>query len=107
MPPRDPLALLLPRQYPHPGTREMLAAESRAVVIEDSLDGREGELIHALELGPKIAVLSDRTTHAVLGARVERSLGNHVQSIMLDAGPRADEETVERLLSTLASGTDL
>src|SRR5215212_7542369 len=100
MPPRDPIALLLAGQYPDPETGELLAAESRAVVIEDSLADREVELVGALGVGRHVAVISDRTTHGVLGARVECSLGRFaVQSIVLDA-PRADEETVERLLAT-------
>ena len=39
MPARDPIALLLAGAYPDPETGEQLAAESRAVVIEDSLAG--------------------------------------------------------------------
>ena len=37
MPAGDPVALLLAGSYPDPETGELLAAESRAVVIEDSL----------------------------------------------------------------------
>jgi glycerol-1-phosphate dehydrogenase [NAD(P)+] len=108
MPARDAIALLLAGQYPDPTTGEMLAAESRAVVIEESLAGREAELVGALGAGPNVAVLSDRTTHGVLGARVERALGRlNVQSLVLDAGPHADEATVARLLAGLAPGTDL
>lgn len=108
MPARDPIALLLAGQYPDPETGELLAAESRAVVIEDSLAGGEVELIAALGAGPHVAVVSDRTTHDILGARVERALGRFaVQSIVLDAGPRADDATVERLVAALAPSTDL
>lgn len=100
MPPRDPIALLLAGQYPDPDTGELLAAESRAVVIEDSLDGMEQELIAALDVGSRVAVVSDRNTHAVLGARVERAL-SATQSIVLDE-PHADDVTVEKLLAMLA-----
>ena len=109
MPARDPIALLLAGQYPDPDTGELLAAESRAVVIEDSLAGYEDELIAALGAGRHVAVLSDHTTHDVLGARVERALAARftVQSIVLDAKPVADEATVTRVLARLAPGTDL
>jgi glycerol-1-phosphate dehydrogenase [NAD(P)+] len=109
MPARDPIALLLAGQYPDPQTRELLAAESRAVVIEDSLAGSEADLIAALDAGTHVAVISDRDTHAALGARVERALAGRfaVQSIVLDAGPRADAATVARLLAALAPSTDL
>jgi glycerol-1-phosphate dehydrogenase [NAD(P)+] len=109
MPPRDPIALLLAGQYPDPETGELLAAESRAVVIEDSLAGSEAELIAALGVGKHVAVVSDRNTHDVLGARIERALAAQfaVQSIVLDGSPRADDETVARLLAALESPTDL
>jgi glycerol-1-phosphate dehydrogenase [NAD(P)+] len=108
MPARDPIALLLAGEYPDPDTGEMLAAESRAVVIEDSLAGREAELVAELDLGRNVAVVSDRTTHDVLAGRVERALAGKfaVQSLVLDAGPRADEQTVTQVLEALAP-TDL
>src|SRR5262245_22519300 len=101
---RDPIELLLAGEYPDPETGEMLAAESRAVVIEDSLAGREAELVGALGVGTRVAVVSDRTTYGVMGERVERALagGFTVQSIVLDDGPRSDEQTVARLLAALA-----
>jgi glycerol-1-phosphate dehydrogenase [NAD(P)+] len=109
MPARDPIALLLAGEYPDPETGEMLAAESRAVVIEDSLAGREAELVAELGAGRNVAVLSDRTTHDVLAGRVERALAGpfSVQSLVLDAGPRADEQTVTRLIAALAAQTHL
>ena len=109
VPETDPIALLLAGRYRDPDSGALLAAESRAVVIEDSLAGREAELVAALGAGPGVAVLSDRTTHDVLGARVERALAGRfdVQSIVLDAGPRADDATVVRVLAMLAPATDL
>lgn len=103
MPAVDPIALLLAGQYPDPDTGELLASESRAVIIEDSLDGMEADLINALGVGPRVAVVSDRNTYVALGERVERALMLRftVQSIVLD-DPRADDVTVERLLSAMA-----
>ena len=58
MPPRDPIALLLAGQYPDPETGELLAAESKAVVIEDSLAGNEADLVTALGVGTHGLLLS-------------------------------------------------
>src|SRR5574338_981116 len=109
MPAADPIDLLLAGRYPDPDTGEPLVAESRAVVIESSLEGREADLIAALEVGRHVTVVSDRTTHEVLGARVERALASRfaVQSIVLDARPHADEATVARLLVALEPRTEL
>ena len=106
---RDPIELLLAGRYPDPTTGALLAAESRAVVIEDSLAGREAELVAELGVGERVAIVSDRITHAVLGARVERALASRftIQSLVLDAELRADDATVERVLASLEPGTDL
>ncbi|MGE5187104.1 MAG: iron-containing alcohol dehydrogenase, partial [Acidobacteriota bacterium] len=71
--------------------------------------GGEAELVAALGAGRDVAVVSDRTTHAVLGARVERGLAARfaVQSIVLDAGPQADDATVARLVAALSPSVDL
>ena len=83
MPAADPIALLLAGEYPDPETGSMLAAESQAVVIEPSLAGAEADLVAALDVGTRVAVVSDRDTHAVLGERVERaagaSVGRHIR----------------------------
>jgi len=107
MPAPDPIALLLAGQYPDPETGELLAADSRAVVIEDSLAGHEADLIAALGTGRNLAVVSDRITHAILGQRIERALTRfNLQSIVLDA-PRSDDATVADLEAALSPGTDL
>jgi glycerol-1-phosphate dehydrogenase [NAD(P)+] len=105
----DPIALLLDGRYPDPdapGT--LLRAESRSVVIEDSLAGAEAELVAALGVGPHLAVLSDAHTHAALGARVERALAGRftVQSLVLGDAPHADADTVARILAALDPRTD-
>jgi len=98
-PPGDPLAQLLAGRYRDPGTGELLAAAARSVVIEDSLAGREVELVAALELGRRLAVVADVDTHAALGERVSRALASRftVQLVVLGRAPHADTETVARL----------
>src|SRR5436853_1332854 len=105
----DPIAQLLAGTYRDPETGELHRAESQAVVIEDSLDGAEAELIAALGAGRHVAVLSDPDTYAALGARVEPALRGRfdVQSIVLPARPHADDTTVERVVAALAPATDL
>ena len=105
----DPIALLLAGRYPDPETGELLAAESRAVVIEDSLDGQEADRVAALDLGHRVAVVSDLRTREALGRRVERALASRfaVQSIVIPDVPRADAETVARLGAALDPATDV
>ncbi len=102
----DPIELLLAGRYPDPETGELLAAETRSLVIEDSLDGREVELISGLGFGPRIALVSDRNTHAAMGARVERVLASAftVQALVLPA-PHADSATVAQLMAAVAPDT--
>ena len=104
----DPIALLLDGRYPDPETGELLRAESRAVVIEDSLAGSEAELVASLGVDRHVAVVSDANTHAALGARVERALAGRfaVQSIVLGRAPAADADTVGRLRALLEPRTD-
>ncbi|HWU86112.1 MAG TPA: iron-containing alcohol dehydrogenase, partial [Kofleriaceae bacterium] len=108
MPPGDLIALLLEGRYPDPETGEELRAESRSVAIEPSLDGREADLVAAVGLGDRLAVVSDVDTHAALGARVVRSLGARftVQSIVLPRRPHADAATLATLAGRVDAGTD-
>jgi glycerol-1-phosphate dehydrogenase [NAD(P)+] len=101
MPAVDPIELLLAGRYPDPETGELLAAESRRIVIEESLEGRERELVTSLEVGTRFVVLADTNTHDVLGQRVCKALDGGsltVTSIVLDA-PTPDSETVARLVT--------
>lgn len=67
-----------------------------SIVIGDDLRGREAELVAPLNLGKRIAVVSDAATHAALGKRVEAALEEiaTVESIVLDR-PKADFKTIE------------
>ncbi len=108
MPASDAIDLLLAGRYPDPQTGQLLAAQAREVVIADSLDGDEAALVTRLGVGRHLAIVSDATTHAVLGKRVECALAGRfdVQSIVLPASPRADSETVAAVLAAMAPATD-
>jgi glycerol-1-phosphate dehydrogenase [NAD(P)+] len=104
----DPVAQLLAGQYADPETGERLGAAARSVVIDDSLDGREADLVAALDLGPRLAVVADDDTFAALGHRVERALAARftVQRVVLGRAPHADTATVARLTASLDERTD-
>ena len=108
MPAADPIELLLAGRYPDPETGELLAAAARSIAIEPSLDGREVELVAALELGERLAVISDTNTFAVLGERVERALASRfaVQRLTLDRDTHAEPPTIARVLQALEPGID-
>jgi glycerol-1-phosphate dehydrogenase [NAD(P)+] len=117
MPVVDPLDLLIAGRYPDPEAdpdadpeadpdgRGLLAAETRSLVIADTLDGAEVELVAALEMGPRLVVISDPDTAAALGRRVERALASRfqVQSVVLDRAPHASDQTLARLLAQVAA----
>ncbi len=104
----DPVAQLLAGQYPDPQTGDRLGAAARSVVIEDSLDGREADLVAALDLGPRLAVVADDDTFAALGHRVERALAARftVQRVVLGRAPHADTATIARLAAAVDERTD-
>jgi glycerol-1-phosphate dehydrogenase [NAD(P)+] len=106
--PGDPVAELLAGTYLDPETGERLVAPARSVVIEDSLDGCEAELVAALGVGPRLAVVADPDTFVALGQRVERALGARftVQRVTLERTPHADAPTLARLTASIDERTD-
>ncbi len=104
----DPLLQLLAGRYRDPETGETLGVAARSVVIEDSLDGGEAELVAALDLGDRLALVSDDDTYAALGQRVERALASRftVQRVVLGREPHADTDTLARLSAALDPGID-
>jgi glycerol-1-phosphate dehydrogenase [NAD(P)+] len=105
----DALAKLLAGTFPDPGDGQPLAAPTRTIVIQDNLEGHEAELVEALGLGKRLAVVSDPTTRRVVGKRVEQALGRiaEIQSVVLSDRPEPDLETVDRLRSAAANADAL
>jgi glycerol-1-phosphate dehydrogenase [NAD(P)+] len=91
---------VLEGRWRDPATGRAPALPSLRIVIEPSLDGREAELVAALRLGPRLAVVSDPRTHAALGARVASALDAiaTIDEIVL-AEPEADLATVEQVIA--------
>ena len=90
---------LLAGTYVDPDTGERVGVATKSLVVRTSLAGSEGELVAALGFGKRVAVVSDETTHAVLGRRVEEAIeGRHaVQSVVFPHPPHPDDEAVERV----------
>jgi glycerol-1-phosphate dehydrogenase [NAD(P)+] len=105
----DPILQLLTGQWPDPETGERLGVPVRSIVIADSLDGIEGDLVARLDLGRRLAVVSDPITQAVLGARVEQALAaaGQVIPIRLRDHPHPDDTTVDRIRAATADADAL
>ena len=100
---------LLDGTFPDPDGGPALTVDTRAVAIERSLAGTEADLVKPLDLGRRLAVVSDPTTRRVLGARVEKaleSLGN-VISVVLPEHPHADDVTVQQVRRATAEADAL
>jgi glycerol-1-phosphate dehydrogenase [NAD(P)+] len=95
----DTIKQLLNGTYEDPDGLGKQRVATRSLVIAPNLEGMECHLIDALGFDSHVAVVSDKTTYAVLGRRIERALAGayHVQSVVLAEAPHADGETVEEI----------
>lgn len=82
-------------RYEVPELGRPLETDIRRLVVADSLEGAERDLVTGLDLGSRIAVVGDENTWPALGARVAKALGE-VEEIVLSR-PKADERTAELL----------
>jgi glycerol-1-phosphate dehydrogenase [NAD(P)+] len=98
------IALLIQGKYPDPDGGGAVGVATRAVAVERSLAGMERDLVADLGFGRRLAVVSDRTTHTILGERVERSLSGSyvVQSVVMPDGIHPDEAAAARLVEETA-----
>ena len=106
---RDPIAALLRGQWIDPATRAPTALPIGAIASESTLRGTEADRVASLDLGRRLAVVSDATTHRVLGERIERALASlgAVDSVMLATDCQPDRETVERVRAASAAADGL
>lgn len=95
----DVLSLLLEGKYIDRQSGELIGAPTRHLVIEDSLDGAEAELVGRLGLGKRVALVSDATTYEVMGRRVHAALSGHyhLESLVLPVGVHPDDSVTARL----------
>src|SRR5437763_7770651 len=105
----DPLAQLLRGEWIDPDSGAATGIDIAAIAIEDTLRGREAALVASLDLGRRLAVVSDAVTHEVMGARVERALMTlaQVDSLVLPRDPHADLPTVEAVRGRSAAADAL
>jgi glycerol-1-phosphate dehydrogenase [NAD(P)+] len=106
---QDLIDALLAGAMPDPDGGAPLRVATKSVAIAKSLHGEEAERVRPLGLGRHLAVISDSTTHGVLGARVERALDSLgvVDSVVLPGRPHPDGETVDRIRSATAGADAL
>ncbi len=86
----------------NPETKQIMKVDYESIIIEDTLDGREADLVGSLNLGSNYAVVGDENTMDALGARVAQALASlgPVKTIVLD-NPHADLKTAHELRDTL------
>ncbi|MGQ0564674.1 MAG: iron-containing alcohol dehydrogenase [Gemmobacter sp.] len=86
----------------NPELGRTMAVDFDAIVIRETLDGGEADLVAPLGLGTSIAVVSDAATHDALGGRVARNLRTlgPVEAVVLDR-PHADLASAEDLRARL------
>jgi glycerol-1-phosphate dehydrogenase [NAD(P)+] len=90
---------LLDGLYEDPDGLGKQRVATRSLVIAPSLEGMERDLVKGLDLGRHVSIVSDKTTHAVLGNRIQQALfgAYHVQSIVLGEAPHPDDATVSEI----------
>ncbi|MGE0004086.1 MAG: iron-containing alcohol dehydrogenase [Parvibaculaceae bacterium] len=99
MPTTDKITELLAGTYEDPDGLGPQRVTTRALVIAPTLAGMERDLVAGLGFERPIAVVSDKTTHEVLGRRIERALAGRfdVHSIVLPGAPHPDDRTADSL----------
>jgi glycerol-1-phosphate dehydrogenase [NAD(P)+] len=105
----DIIEQLLAGTFENPDGAGPVEVETRSLVIAPSLGGSEKELLQSVGFGRNIAVVSDDTTHAVLGRRIERAAAGafDVTSVVLPGMPHPDDETVGVLRKATAAADAL
>jgi glycerol-1-phosphate dehydrogenase [NAD(P)+] len=105
----EAVRLPLEGRYPDPDGGQPLGVATRAVVIAPGIAGEAPDLVRPLALGHRLAIVSDRTTHGILGARVARALEalGPVQTVVLPVAPHADEDTASLVARETSSADAL
>jgi glycerol-1-phosphate dehydrogenase [NAD(P)+] len=105
----DKITQLLNGTYQDPDGLGRQRVTTRSLVTASSLAGMERDLVKALDFDKHIAIVSDKTTHAVMGKRLEQALASahQVQSIVLPEAPHPDDETVAKIRAATGSAAAL
>jgi len=79
-------------------TGRAVSVPFETIVVAETLEGAEADLVAPLKLGNRLAVVSDERTHAAMGQRIEKALAAiaTIDSVVLRE-PHAGETDVETL----------
>ncbi len=77
-----------------PDTGKPVSVPLKKIVIEDSLEGSEADLVAAVHGDEKLCVVCDSATWEILGARVSKALGARAGKPLVLERPKANDETV-------------
>jgi glycerol-1-phosphate dehydrogenase [NAD(P)+] len=93
---------LVAGRWANPLTGAQVKVPYDSIVIDDSLEGREAELVASLRLGHRLALVADQATYDAMGARVTKALRElgPIEAIVLDR-PHADMAEVRSLTEKL------
>ena len=102
LPPRDWNALIsdvVEGRWTDPETGRPAAVPFDAILLSETLDGQEADLVAGLNLGRRLAVVSDENTVEAMGRRVAKALGciAAVDEVVLPADAETDEPTIARV----------
>lgn len=103
----DKLSDLLAGRYRDPQTGALICLSAGSVVLESNLVGMEADLVRALNVGKRFAVISDEQTYDACGRRIAsalRSVGG-VVSLVFPPDVHADMETAD-LISQATMSAD-
>lgn len=90
------IAEVVDGRWTNPQTGKPAAVPFKAIVLAETLDGREADLVAPLELGRRLAVVSDSRTVEVMGRRVASALRPlaEIDEVVLTGELSCDEDTV-------------
>lgn len=93
---------LVAGRWTNPVTGARVKVPYDSIVIEDSLEGREAELVASLKLGHRLALVADQATYEAMGARVAKAIRElgRIEAVVLDH-PHADMAEVCNLTEKL------
>ena len=93
------LAELVSGSWREPGTGKQYDVGIKAIVVRESLEGAEADLVRQLHAGQSLTVISDERTRAAAGARIFKAL--HAGGFAVDEyvwqDPHCSDEGIEHI----------
>lgn len=106
---QDVITALIRGEYADPQTGRPLQVPTRFVTIAKDLQEMEAECVAALNMGRRLAVVSDSSTWQAMGQRIEKSLASiaRIQPVHLGEKPHPDMATIDLLRNETAAADGL